>query len=162
MRFITKLMYKKNWRKEILDRWQIKYLLDTQAITKDILWATRCSKTKGCQKGYPQDMYRSMVNIYFYSFVEKHNFRFGVLSDKYGIHLDSEQLPYYDIHPSKLSQSKKVSLGKTVRKKVLAAGFSTIIFYNNSPLMSIPYFEILFYSQLSIFYTTKLGGMNDL
>jgi hypothetical protein len=88
--------------------------------------------------------------------MEEHSLRYGVLSDKYGLHLDDEKLPYYDVHPSKLNQRNKEELGRLIRDKAIAQGFTAFIFYNPSPLMSVPYFEMLYCSGLDLFYTTRL------
>jgi hypothetical protein len=55
-----------------------------------------------------------------------------------------------------LSITRKKMLGKEIQKKAELRGYNKIIFYNNSPLMSKPYFEMLSQSGLKIFFTTKL------
>ena len=120
------------------------------------IWTTRCSKTKPVKAGVPEQLYRSASNEFFYRFVRRNNFRFGIISDKYGIHMDIERLRYYDVHPGQLSRDAKELLGQLVKKKVEAAGFERIVFYNASPLMSTPYFEILSYCELPVYYTTRL------
>ena len=146
-----------NWRSEIQEYWGIHVLNWHIPLVREILWVTRCSKTKnGVASGTPKELYVSPVNKYFYRCMERQGLRYGVLSDKYGLHFDNEELPYYDVHPSDLSQHDKERLGQLVRDKTLAQGFTQIIFYNPSPLMSVPYFEILHYSGLEVFYTTRL------
>lgn len=146
-----------NWRQEILERWGINSLENTTSLSEAVLWITRCSKTKNdIHRGKPKHLYVSSINKYFYRFMEEHSLRYGVLSDKYGLHLDDEKLPYYDVHPSKLNQRNKEELGRLIRDKAIAQGFTAFIFYNPSPLMSVPYFEMLYCSGLDLFYTTRL------
>ena len=147
-----------NWRNEIHAFWGISILDQLDDLVKDALWVTRCSKTKnGVACGIPRELYVSPVTKYFYRWMEQHGWRYGVLSDRYGLHFDDERLPYYDVHPSDLSQYDKEQLGKLIRDKALARGFTQLIFYSPSPLMSVPYFEMLYYSSLNVFYTTKLA-----
>ena len=149
-----------NWRNEIQTLWKISILGQHDDPVKDALWVTRCSKTKsGIAYGTPRELYVSPVTKYFYRWMEQYGWRYGVLSDKYGLHFDDEKLSYYDVHPSTLSQHDKEQLGKLVRDKALARGFTQLIFYSPSPLMSVPYFEILYYSALDTFYTTKLDSV---
>ncbi len=146
-----------NWRIEIQERWGTQLLGHLDRPIRDVLWITRCSKTKnGVCCGMPKELYVSAVNKHFYRFVEERGVRYGVLSDKYGLHLDDERLPYYDVHPSQLTKQDRQRLGRLVRHKVLGQGFDQVVFYSPSPLMSIPYFEILHYSGLRTFYTTNL------
>jgi len=146
----------KNWKKEIKEVWGIEFLADPEKAPSDVLWTTRCSKTKNCDGGLPQDFYVSPLNRLFYAFAREHGKRYAVISDKYGLHFDCERLPYYDVHPSNLSEKQKKLLGKKIRGKALAQGFNTIIFYNNSPLRSAPYFEILSKTGLAVLFVTRL------
>jgi len=146
-----------NWSQEIRERWGIKGLESADSLSEAVLWTTRCSKTKsGVHSGTPKELYTSSVNRYFYRRMEEQGLRYGVLSDKYGLHFDGEKLPNYDIHPSDLSQYDKEWLGQLIRDKALAQGFTQIIFYSSSPLMSVPYFEMLHHSGLDVFYTTRV------
>lgn len=144
------------WRTQLADWWGIRTLDSFDLPLMRALWTTRCSKTKMVSHGTPEQLYGSSSNQYFYKFAQRANVRFGIVSDKYGIHFDDEQLPYYDIHPGQLSQDDKQRLGAIVGEKVNARGYSEIVYYNASPLMSVPYFEILALSGLSILYTTRL------
>jgi hypothetical protein len=147
-----------NWRQEIHERWDIKGLENADDLTDPVLWATRCSKTKnGIHSGTPKELYVSSVNRYFYRCMEEQGLRYGVLSDKYGFHFDNEKLPNYDIHPSDLSQRDRKLLGQLIRDKAVGQGFARIVFYSPSPLMSVPYFEMLHHSGLEVFYTTRLN-----
>ena len=94
---------------------------------------------------------------HFYSYVITRGLQFAVLSDKYGLHFSDESLPYYDIHPSALTHEDKKNLGLLIRGKALTRGYEKIVFYNNSPLMSVPYLEMLSYSRLEVFFITRLS-----
>lgn len=146
-----------NWRDEIREFWGIRILREGDQLTENTLWVTRCSKIKNAkQSGKPKELYVSLVNGYFYRCMELRGFRYGVLSDKYGLHFDYEILPCYDVHPSLLNQHDKKQLGLIIRDKAQRHGFDRLIFYNPSPLMSVPYFEMLYHSGLEVLYTTQL------
>jgi hypothetical protein len=147
-----------NWRNEIRERWGIRVLSRYNLPVGEVLWVTRCSKTKnGIHYGTPKDLYVSPINRYFYAYVEQRGLPYGVLSDKYGLHMDDEEMEYYDVHPKHLTEYDKRVLGELIREKACRRGFSELVFYNPSPLMSVPYFEMLYYSGLGIFYTTVLN-----
>jgi len=146
-----------NWRNEIRKHWGVRVVSQYGLVGKKALWVTRCSKTKNSvRRGTPKELYVSLVNKYFYRYMEKHGLRYGVLSDKYGLHFDDEMLPYYDIHPSTLSMHEKERLGQLIRDKAMARDITQIVFYSPSPLMSVPYFEMLYHSDLNLLYTTRL------
>jgi len=145
------------WKEELAREWKIEVAENPVVATPTLLWTARCSNIKRVRRGLPEQMYTSYLNQFFYRFVKSHGLRFAVVSDKYGLHMDNERLPYYDVHPSELSAAQKQALGRLIRRKALAAGFSSIIFYNNSPRMSKPYFEMLASSGLKILYTTRLA-----
>jgi hypothetical protein len=146
-----------NWRWEIRERWGIEVLENADSLPEAVMWTTRCSKTKnGVDRGRPKDLYVSPINRYFYRWAEKEGVRYGVLSDKYGLHLDTEELDYYDVHPSGLDSDDKVALGRLIRQKLECMGIVCIVFYSPSPLMSIPYFEMLYHSELETIFTTRL------
>lgn len=109
-----------------------------------------------CRAGTPRQLYLSPLNIHFYVSIEAMGERYGVLSDRYGLHMDSEILPNYDIHPGMLTADLKKQLGLVVRRKVLDVGKAGVIFYNNSPVHSVPYFEILAYCGLPRVFVTKM------
>lgn len=146
-----------NWRQEIRERWGIEVLENADSLPEAVLWTTRCSKTKnGVDCGRPKDLYVSPINRYFYRWAERAGVRYGVLSDKYGLHLDTEKLAYYDVHPSDLGLNDRVALGQLIRQKLEHIEIACIVFYSPSPLMSIPYFEMLYHSGLEIIFTTRL------
>ena len=141
----------KNWREEIFNEYGI--VTGIPQDTNNTLWVTRCSKTKSVNGGIPRELYVSKLNLRFYDYVESHNYKYGVLSDKYGLHLQDESLEYYNTHPSQLSNDDKIELGKMIAQK---ANGKTLVFYNTSPIQSIPYFEMLSHSGLTVYFTTKL------
>ncbi len=148
------------WRHQIRTRWGISVAGALTVAVDFALWVTRCSKAKGdvlC--GTPEELYVSPVNRYFYARMGEYGVRFGVLSDKYGLHLDRQELPAYDVHPRTLSDADKRRLGQLIRAVALGEGFSRIVFYSPSPLMSVPYFEMLSYSGLAVQYTTRLPAL---
>lgn len=145
-----------NWKREFAARWQITF--HTTAFDASLyLWTTRCSQIKSTlAKGTPKELYRAPLNLYFYRQMEALGFNYGILSDRYGLHMDDELKATYNIHPSLLSLTRKKELGRVVRDKVLSRGFRGVIFYNNSPLRSVPYLQILAYSQVPTVFTTKI------
>ncbi len=148
---------KVTWRQELSRRWGIVPLDEPPPPRRDCFWVSRCSKIKaGRETGTPEELYQSNVNRYFFAFVRRHGLRHGILSDLYGLHLDCERLKTYDVHPSQLTAEHKFELGRLVGEKVRSAGFGTLVFYNNSPIRSRPYFEILAAADLRVFYTTRL------
>ncbi len=153
-------MKRGEWKSKIRDEYGITLVSEIDVLdmieNEDTLWTTRCCKTKLCMQGYPIDMYDSYVTRHFYKFVLEHELPFAIVSDKYGLHFFDETLAYYDTHPQSLSQELKKYLGEEMRRKAWVRNFDTIIFYNNSPLMSKPYFEMLSYSGIKTYYTTKL------
>lgn len=123
---------------------------------RKVLWTTRCSKTKRRKSGRPTELYDSYITRYFYKFAIDRDLQYAIISDKYGLHFSDETLPYYNIHPSALSLEEKLVLGKEIYKKARTRGFKKIVFYNNSPLMSRPYLEMLSKTGMEIFFTTRL------
>ena len=160
-------MSKRDWKKEIADK-DIIFLDTIEKIRKclnehKVLITSRCSKTKtGKNSAIPKEFYVSNINLNFYATMENAGFYYGILSDKYGIHFCDEKLDYYDIHPSELTKEKKAELGKIIREKVSNLGYDAIIFYNTSPLLSSPYFEMLENSGLKIYYVSKLNLFSKL
>ena len=147
-----------DWELEILDKWGIRRIHGMEYKPETLLWTTRCCKTKRDQAlGRPKDFYVSHPVLFFCNLMERTKLRYGILSDRYGLHLDCEELEWYDIHPTSLSTKDKERLGKLIRQKALLMGFDSIAFYSNTPLMSVPYFEMLYYSRLNTWYTTRLN-----
>jgi len=152
-----KLPASKNWRKALEKDFGFTYISSEKEMVDpdSVIWTTSCSKTKQKRFGRPKDFYRGRYHDSFYEYVEKNELTYGILSDKYGIHMFDEELEYYDIHPQELTLEKKEELGKVLRKKSKKYGFEEILFYYPSPLMSKPYFEILWFSRLKVYYITK-------
>lgn len=152
-------MLTSKWRSEIQERWGIQPIEHLRLPSiKETLWVTRCSRTKkGVERGTPKDLYISSITKYFYRLMEEFALPYGVLSDRYGLHMYDEELEYYDVHPEELTDLDKQTLGALIREKAMARGFGVLIFYSPSPLMSVPYFEMLYHSGLSVFYTTALN-----
>ncbi len=144
------------WKDEINRHWGIRCVSISTLALDRYLWISRCAKTKMVVEGTPRDLYRSELLEEFYGFVDLHRLRYGVISDRYGLHMDDEVLSYYDIHPSTLSDSAKRELGRIVARKAADAGYHSVVFFAHSPLMSRPYFEILGYSKLDVYYVTTL------
>ncbi len=157
MRLPPKIPNSKLWKDVIIDEYGFNYISKFDQIPSDGIWTTSCSKTKTSpKKRIPKNFYQGRYNKLFYKYAEKFNLKYGILSDKYGIHMYNEKLEFYDIHPKELSNKNKKELGLKIRKKINKYGFKNIIFYYPSPLLSHPYFEMLWYSKIPIYYITKI------
>jgi hypothetical protein len=147
----------KVWKKILTKNYEFTYIDSLNKIPSNALWSTSCSKTKSkLKKGYPSEFYLSKYNLLFYKYVESLNFDYGVISDKYGIHLQNEKLQNYDIHPTKLSFEDKLELGQKIKVKVKNSGYENLIFYYPSPLMSKPYFQMLWYADIPVYYISNI------
>ncbi|MEN6554090.1 MAG: hypothetical protein ABFC34_14525 [Methanobacterium sp.] len=147
----------KEWKPIVENDYNFKYIQKSEEIPKNALWTTSCSKTKcSSKKGYPCDFYLGKYNLLFYDKMNKNNLDYGILSDEYGIHMTDECLDYYDVHPTKLSLEDKSNLGKIIHEKVKDYGFEKIVFYYPSPLQSKPYFEMLWFSKLPVYYISNI------
>ena len=149
----------KNWKNEIKEIWGIMYCpLIFDVYDTNTLLVTKCSKFKKQSNELlmPKELYTSKQNIKFYSFCEQYQLPYAILSDKYGLFYYDETKECYDIHPSQLSDKDKENLGLIIKNKALQRDYNTIIFYASSPLMSKPYFDMLSYSGLQIFFATTL------
>lgn len=151
----------KLWKNEIKEKFNIEYIDNLQNIVfnDDIILITRCSKIKNKSviKEIPKNFYLSDLNKKFYIFCETNYLKYGILSDKYGIHFFDEKLNYYDIHPSSLTNDDFIKLGFTIRRKLLERNINKVIFYNDSPILSFPYFKMLFFANLNkVYFITKL------
>lgn len=157
-----KIPNNKGWLKILRKKYNFRYIKTSEKIPKGALWTTSCSKTKSSKKdGFPKDFYVGRYNTLFYQYTDFFNFDYGIISDKYGIHMQHECLDYYDIHPSTLSLEDKFELGQIIREKVKDKGFNELIFYYPSPLQSKPYFEILWYSKLPVYYISKIKLLDN-
>jgi hypothetical protein len=151
----------KDWKRYIEREYKFKYITQAGDIPADALWATSCSKTKKIARGFPKQLYNGRYNQLFYKYMDAYGLEYGVLSDKYGIHLYDECLDYYDVHPSELNIRDKQKLGEMVRKKLRKYGFKKITFYHPSPLRSKPYFHILWFSRLPVYYITNIKLLDE-
>ena len=151
-----------NWEQEILDHWRIKRVHtqgDVEAIqSMGGMVCTRCSKTKpvGREKAVPEEFYVSTLNKKFYQWCKVGKYRYAIVSDEYGLHFDDEELPFYDTHPSKLTEENFQELASHIREKAKKRHVNSLIFWNTSPIMSKPYFYMLFLSGLPLYYLTTL------
>ena len=129
-----------------------------ETLPVDALLTTRCSVTKkgGQSEAVPKDFYVSPLNLRFYRVCEQLGRRYGILSDLYGIHFDDEELPFYDIHPSELTDDRLIELGTMIGTKCRQRRIERLAFYNTSPIMSKPYFCMLAASGLETYFLTQL------
>lgn len=148
----------KNWKHEIKQLFNVDYVENYKSILgSDVIFATRCSKIKSDKQScLPKDYYMGEQNIRFFDECESNDISYAILSDYYGIVFYDEIINSYDLHPKDLTIENKKELGKTIATKCRERGYTTIIFYNTSPFMSLPYFEMLSYSGLKVYYVTKL------
>lgn len=158
MKLPPKIPNSKLWKDVIVNEYGFKYITKSDQIPSDGIWTTSCSKTKKSRKkGIPQNFYQGRYNKLFYKYAHKYDLEYGVISDKYGIHMYNEKLEFYDIHPKELTDKDKKELGLKIREKITKYGFKKLIYYYPSPLLSYPYFEMLWYSKIPIYYITKIG-----
>lgn len=152
--------FQKDW-KSYLSELGIKHIADSKTFweiynSSNAIICSRCSKTKtGKDKATPKEFYVSAINLRFYKAMEENNLYYAILSDKYGIHFCDEKLDYYDVHPSQLTSEHKINLGKIIEKKCAEKNIDTIIFQNESPLMSRPYFEMMLNTNLKLYYVSS-------
>jgi len=152
----------KNWKNELV-QYDITYLTESKKIielckNKRVLPCTSCSKTKGQggDREIPENFYISNRNLRFYDWCRKLNLKYGILSDLYGLHYHDELKKFYDIHPSALNLETLKLLGKKIGVKAKDRNYTTLLFWNSSPLMSRPYFTMMLYSKLKVYFITKL------
>jgi len=148
----------KTWE-EMLDKNNIEYISHFNMIpnNNECIYTTRCSQKKSDRdKGKSKDIYISNLNKNFYNKMERYNLEYATISDKYGLIFSNEIISNYDLSPSNLDEKDKKRLGENIRKKVLKENYNSILFYNTSPLMSKPYFEILVSTKLQIYFLKTL------
>ena len=145
-----------NWEQEIKEYFSIQYI-EPQDAPNDALWCSRCSADKSNnKKGTPRELYLGQVTQRFCQWAESQGRHYGILSDEYGIVMNDEVVESYDTHPGDLTNQDKTRLGSTIAEKVQGREFRKIVFYNTSPFMSRPYFEMLAASGLEVYYVTRL------
>ena len=147
----------RRWREEIWDRWRI-VTLEPDRIVSDAtrLWTTRCCRMKAQTGGTPKELYRSELPQRFLSCMARLGVPHAIISDRYGLHFPDVRMASYDTAPGELDTSRRRHLGGIIGRQARAQGFTSLSFYNNSPIMSRPYFEILSRSGLDIVYHTRL------
>jgi len=147
-----------------LTSYGIVYLQDKTKISeliirKNILVCTRCSGIKSGilgEKNLPKNFYTSKLHLNFYRWCESNKLSYAILSDKYGLFLDYEKREFYDLHPSSLLDKDFIVLADGIKNKMAKCGWDSFLFYNRSPVMSIPYFYMMLLTGLKIFFITKL------
>ncbi len=151
------------WREVFSRRWGVVTLAESVLTEyRDQLWTTRCCRVKGSHGGRPHEMYRSSHVQRFLSFANAAGVEHAIISDRYGLHFPDQCLPSYDLGPWDLSPEGRRALGRMITTQAETRGHRAIVVYNNSPLMSRPYLEILSHSGLAIFFTTRLPAAGAL
>ncbi len=153
-----------SWREE-LKKYNIEYLEGgfPSKQPPNARYATRCCAIKtDLPRAKPKDFYLSDEVQIFIKFCINNDFRYAILSDKYGVHFDDEEKDIYDIHPSSLKEDDFKKLGQIIKQRCTEKGIDTIYYYNTSRLMSIPYFKMLYYSGLKIYYLTSAKLADDM
>lgn len=146
----------KAWEATLSRRWNI-HPVSLPFPIDNCLFVTRCSRCKsGVARGRPHELYAGVIPQFFFRAMNRLNLRYAVLSDKYGLHMDTEILESYDMHPRELNDAHKLILGNVIKTKTLASGKTKIVFYNNSPVRSTPYFQMLSHTELETYFCTRL------
>jgi len=148
---------KPTWRSEIQQRWGIDVIQPTQTFGDSrTLWTTRCCKIKASNGGIPRELYQSVIPQRFLQRMARLGWPHAIVSDLYGLHFPEVVLPSYDTAPSELNADERRELGCKIADQARARGFDSIHFYNNSPVLSRPYFEILAHTGLPLRFHTQL------
>ena len=152
----------KNWEEEIKEHYgiiHVKSLKEVRELQKNgSLLCSRCSKQKinVSGKSIPKYLYTGNLNRSFYRWCEFYNFNYAILSDKYGVIYDNEKVERYDKHPSTLEEQDFIKLAQTIKKKMKKGKYKSFTFYNTSPIMSKPYFYMMYLTGFPIYFITKL------
>lgn len=152
----------KNWKREIKEEFKIIHVTDLNEIRglvkKGGLLCSRCSKIKDAkiEEAVPNNFYLSYINKNFYKWCDFFGFEYGILSDLYGLHYWDESLKKYDIHPSSLNEEDFKKLAKLISNKMKKRKYKSFIFYNISPIMSNPYFYMMYLTGYPIYFVSKL------
>lgn len=124
---------------------------------EDAIWITRCSREKSTlEQGTAQQIYSGKWNQLFYTTAQERKKRFGTISDYYGLVLETDTILNYNLPPSALGTVKKKILGERIREQCIKNNIPSLCFWYASPIMSVPYMEILKYTRLPVFYARKL------
>lgn len=152
----------KNWKREIKEEFKIIHVTDLSKIRElnknGGLICTRCSKQKTgtTEKTFPKNLYTGAINLTFYKWCDFFGFKYAILSDLYGLVYFDEKVQRYDKHPSALEEKDFIKLAKTIKKKMKKKKYTSFIFHNTSPIMSKPYFYMMYLTGLPIYFVTKL------
>lgn len=146
-----------DWPEEIWARWRVA-ITDPDKIISDpmILWTTRCCRIKSAAGGTPRELYRSDLPQRFLQRMADLRLPHAIVSDLYGLHFSHAWKASYYTAPSDLDTAQRRRLGEKIGTQARAEGFALLSFYNNSPIMSRPYFEILSHSGLKLLFHTRL------
>jgi hypothetical protein len=150
-----------NWREEVWSRWRIA-TLEPDNISRDLnmVWTTRCCRIKSESGGTPEELYRSGLPQRFLRCMAQLGMRHAIISDLYGLHFPGVWMPSYNTAPSDLDAFQRKNLGALIGRQARDQGLVALSFYNNSPVMSRPYFEVLSHSGLEVFYHSRLPGFS--
>lgn len=157
----------KYWKEDLTNNFKITHI-DTstelsELLKEPILWTSRCSKTKtDTDRALPRDFYVGPLNLLFYEYMEKFKYKYGIISDFYGMIYYDEYVDNYDVHPSALNDEQKVQLGQVIANRAKERGYNKVIFFNTSPVMSRPYFEMLHYSGLDVYYISNIRLLDEI
>lgn len=152
----------KHWEDDIGTHYGIRHLKSLvevkQLLKEGAVLCSRCSaiKTTTLEKAVPKDFYLSTINKNFYKWCEFNKFEYAILSDLYGLHWFDVEEKTYDIHPSTLQEEDFHKLAKIIKKRVQDRGYKSLIFYNSSPVMSKPYFYMMYLTGLPVYFMSKL------
>jgi hypothetical protein len=145
------------WREEIWLRWRIATIHpDKIGRDQNVVWTTRCCRIKSALGGTPEELYLSPLPQRFLRCMTQLGVSHAIISDLYGLHFSGSWMPSYDIAPRDLDALQRKVLGGLIGRQAREQGFKALSFYNNSPVMSLPYFEVLSHSGLKLFYHTRL------
>lgn len=131
-----------------------------ELLARGYLLTTCCSTTKGIAKTNREllasEMYLGKPQVEFYEFCDRNNLRYGILSDLYGLHMDTERFPLYDIGPQQLPDTVLWRRGEMIRDVCDRLGYKGIIFQLCSPVRARTYLVMALASRLPVVYTIPL------
>lgn len=152
----------KSWKKDLKDQGiEVVPVHALKTLLNDfprILICSRCSRNKNTTKEsqFVKDLYISNTHSAFCKWAISLDREYGILSDKHGLIFHDEKIEYYDVHPSQLTDDDFIQLSLMIKNKMKKRKYDAFLFYNPSPLMSIPYFTMMSLTKFPIHYTTQL------
>lgn len=155
------VIYGKTWKQDIQSV-GITYIPTGQVFDflsnhSDVIICSRCSKTKSDKlEAIPKEFYINQQNLRFYRWCETFNFPYMILSDLHGALFFDDKVKAYDKHPSTLSDADFKQLAIKISKKMKERRYAGFLFYNTSPIMSVPYFYMLLLTEMPVYFCTKL------